>query len=265
MFFLSFIFGTLIGSFLNVVILRLPAGEKLTGRSHCPNCKKGLEAKDLLPVLSFVFLLGRCGNCGGKISPRYPLIELFTGAMFAWAVYFFSPNDFYSWMLVAKVGMALCFLLVIFAIDWEHYLILDNVIIAGVLAMLLMNIILDAASPARFLFLTSLTVSAVVAAIISPMPFFALWYFSKGQWLGFGDVKLAIFLGMALGFPIVFVGIFLGIFIGGLCGIFLLITKLKGLKSQVPFGTFLSLGAAFSLFYGPFLLKWYLKIIGLLP
>lgn len=260
---LAFVFGLIIGSFLNVVIWRIPAGEKLTGRSHCVKCKRTLGALDLIPILSYVFLAGKCRGCGKKISKRYPIIELITAILFAYSAFFFWQDSFLSFIILSKACFVLAVLLVVFVIDYEHFLIFDNVLITGSAGVLLFNLLLDFLLMSEAPWLHGNFLTSILAGILAASPFFLLWLVSKGEWLGFGDVKLAVFLGIALGWPGVFVGLFIGILTGGIFGTFLLLIGAKGLKSKLPFGTFLAIGAAIALFYARPLLDWYLTFTGL--
>lgn len=260
--FLAFIFGASIGSFLNVVILRLPVGKKLTGRSHCLNCGRTLTAPELAPILSYLALGGRCRGCGVKISPRYLIIELASGLLFAAAVWVFPPGDFYQAMVLAKVLLALSVLIVVFVVDLERYLILDIVLMVGAAAVLLCNFILNVSHKIPLWSLTGNFAGGLLAALLCPLPFFLLWYISAGKWMGFGDVKLAIFLGLVLPWPLWPLGLMLSVFLGGAAGLALLATGKKSLKSQIPFGTFLSLGSVLALFYGQYILRWYLSLLG---
>lgn len=261
---LAFCFGSAIGSFLNVVILRLPHGQKLNGRSHCPHCGRVLGVLDLFPLLSFAVLAGKCRQCGAKISPRYFLIELLVGLLFVWATVVFFPSSLQQILLLARLLFILCVLTVIFVVDLEHYLILDNVLITGCVGVVIFDVLMNLIAGAGWGW-SNFLVLALAMAVLCPLPFWAIWYGSKGRWMGFGDVKLAGFLGLALGWPLCFVGIFLGIFLGGITGLGLLASGKKQLRSQVPFGTFLALGSALALFYGTWLLQWYLSIMGLKP
>ncbi len=258
-FFLIFIFGCLIGSFLNVVVLRLPLGEKLTGRSHCPNCKRILSAFELVPLFSYLFLGGKCRTCHLKISPRYFFIEMLTGLLFVLAAVHIFPDTTIHFVSLVKLCLILSVLLAVFIIDFEYFLILDQVLLVGGVGVVLLSIIIDALGGS---FARGVTLPSLAMAVICPIPFFLVWFVSKGKWMGFGDVKLAGFLGLALGWPQVWVGVLLGVFLGGISGIILLVSGKKDLKSQVPFGTFLSVGSALALFFGPWLLHWYLGLLG---
>jgi len=260
--FLSFCFGAIIGSFLNVVILRLPEGQSLNGRSHCVKCHHLLGAFDLIPLVSFVFLKGHCRYCGVKISPRYFIVELVCGLLFAAAFYSIRPADFSAAVLLLKYWLVLAALLAVFVIDFEHFLILDCIVFPAAGAALILNFVLDLSLHIKLLSLGSNLVSGLLGAAVLWLLFYAVWFFSSGKWLGFGDVKLAILLGLILGWPLVLVGFMIAVIIGGAVSALLLAFFGKTLKSQIPFGTFLAIGAVLALFYGDKLLNWYLAILG---
>jgi leader peptidase (prepilin peptidase) / N-methyltransferase len=258
----TFCFGAIIGSFLNVVILRLPRGETLTGRSHCPKCGHTLGALDLVPIFSFIFLKGRCRYCKSKISSRYVILETVTGLLFAAAFYYLNPVNPASAVLLIKFWLVLASLVAIFTIDLEHFLILDEVVFPAAAAILVLNIILDLAFHIKILSLHSHFISGLLAATLLWLLFFSVWWLSSGRWLGFGDVKLAILLGLILGWPLILVGFMIAVMLGGAISLFLLLFGSKTLKSEIPFGTFLALGTVFALFYGDKLLNWYLALLG---
>jgi leader peptidase (prepilin peptidase)/N-methyltransferase len=251
------------GSFLNVVVWRLPRGEKLTGRSMCPHCGHTLDPVDLVPFLSFALLKAKCRNCQKKISPRYPLVELTVGVLFVFTFLFLMPGTVLEWIFFARTIILVFFLTAIFIIDLEHFLILDSIILVGSVILTVLNLVLDFYSGAKVFSLASFGVGGIFAGLLAALPFFAIWFFSKGLYMGFGDVKLAIFLGIALGLKLVWVAVFLGVLLGGIVSIFLLFGYKKDLKTKLPFGTFLALGAFIAIFYGSPLLKWYLAILGI--
>lgn len=265
MFFLIyfFLFGIIVGSFLNVVILRLPNEESLLGRSHCQNCKKMLSVFELVPIFGFLFLGGKCKNCKKKISWRYFLVELTTGVLFAFSWFYFQPQDFLGYLILAKVMFSTCLFLIIFIIDLEHFLILDSVIFFGIALTSVLNLALDIKLSLFFSVFGSNFLGGIFSAILMSAPFCALWYFSNEKALGFGDVKLALLLGIVFGWPLVFVNVFLAIMLGGLVSAWLLVFGGKNLKSHVPFGTFLSIAGICTLFWGEKFLVWYLAFLGL--
>jgi leader peptidase (prepilin peptidase)/N-methyltransferase len=260
---LIFYCGCLVGSFLNVVILRLPQGQKLTGRSRCLSCGRQLKPLELLPVLSFLFLCGRCSKCKTKISWRYFVIELLTGLLFAAVWKFGQPLvSFADYLFLVRNFAVVSILVLVFVIDFEHYLILDAVVFPGLALVLLLNLAIGEATGYGFMpglhnFLWSLLYAVIAAA-----PFALLWLASRGRWLGLGDVKFVLFIGAVFGWPLLAVSLMSAVFIGGASSVLLLLSKRKTLASRVPFGTFLSLGAAATLFYGQKLLDWYLSWVG---
>jgi len=258
----TFCFGAIIGSFLNVVILRLPNNKTLTGRSHCPACGKTLTVLELFPVFSFLIQRGRCRGCHIKISSRYWIVEIFTGLLFAAAFYYLNPAGAAQIVMLIKYWLVLAVLVAVFVIDLEHFLILDGIIFPACAAVLVLNIILDLTFHVKILSFQSHFISGIFAAAVLWLLFFSVWGLSSGRWLGFGDVKLAVLLGLALGWPLILVGFMIAVLIGGVASVYLLLFSNKTLKTQIPFGTFLALGTVFALFYGDKLLNWYLALLG---
>lgn len=257
-----FCFGAVIGSFLNVVILRLPDGRRLSGRSHCGSCRHILGALDLAPMLSYIFLRGRCRFCKAKISPRYFIVEAAAGVLFAAAFYFLKPESLPAVLLLLKYWLFLAALVAVFVVDLEHFLILDQVVLPVSLLMLGLNMVLDFSSKTTILSLSGHFTSGLMGAGFLWLLFFSVWFLSSGKWLGFGDVKLAVMLGLALGWPLTFAGLMLAVMLGGATSVFLLVFSSKTLKSQIPFGTFLALGATLALFFGNQIFNWYLATLG---
>jgi leader peptidase (prepilin peptidase)/N-methyltransferase len=266
---LVFGFGAIIGSFLNVVILRLPKDETLEGRSHCNSCGHNLRALDLVPIFSYVFLGGKCRYCGHKISPRYFFIELITGVLFALAYSMLNPAlDIYGALTTLKWWLLICVCIITFVVDFEHFIILFYAIVPPAIFVGLLNIFLDINMHRSLLGLTSTFASGILGMLAGFLFFGLFWYASKwktgktGQWMGFGDVELSACLGMMLGWPLIGVSIFIAVILGGAVSVFLLAFKGKTFKSMVPFGTFFSFSAVLSLFYGERLLHWYLALLG---
>lgn len=260
---LVFIFGSIIGSFLNVLILRLPNGKSIGGRSHCMHCKHELAWLDLVPIFSYLFLRGRCRYCGKRISPRYIIVETITGLLFVTAYLIFMPAaaSAASWIELIRAIFIVVVLILIFAIDLEHFLILDKVIFPAGLALLILNFMLDVFKGSTTF--NSFTVQGILSAAGLALFFGAIYFFSDGRWIGFGDVKFSLFLGLATPFPFILVNIFGAFFLGSVIGIILLASGIKKLKSEIPFGTFLALSTAATLFFGPQIIDWYLRLISL--
>ena len=259
--FIIFIFGLIVGSFLNAVIYRLHSKESFwKGRSHCVHCKHELSAADLFPVLSYVFLGGRCRYCRAKISMQYPIVELATGIIF---LVLTSLNNYeIDFVLLRNLYFASVFI-VIAIYDFKHYLILDKVVFPNLAIAFILNIILDVQAGCSGLSLSCLTFGGIVAAVAISGFFFLQHTVSKGRWIGFGDVKLGLLLGMVLGWPLGIVGLFLGYVLGALTGVSLILAGQKKMSSRLAFGTFLCFSGIMTMMYGRTLLDWYLTLIGL--
>lgn len=273
---LIFIFGTFIGSFLNVVIWRLPRDKQLTGRSKCPHCSHQLSWIDLIPVVSFLISGAKCRYCKKSISWRYPLMEVLTGVLFVLAVLLVSPGiDLQTiqpgltswlvadWIAVIKYAFILCTLLVIFVIDFEHYLILDKIVFPAIVVVLLFDFLVSMIIGEALLDYFPYLFDSLMGMIAGFLPFFLLWWFSKGKWMGLGDAKFGLLLGAIFGFPQIWVCYFIAFLLGTVVSIPLLLTGKKELSSKLPFGTFLAVSAIITLWYGWPLVWWYYGLIGL--
>jgi prepilin signal peptidase PulO-like enzyme (type II secretory pathway) len=244
-----FVLGACIGSFLNCYIYRLENKKSLKGRSFCPHCKHTLNWQDLFPVFSFLFLRGKCRYCKKKISWQYPVVELATGIIFLLIFNF----KFLSILNLAFLFYVASALIIIFVYDLKHYIIPDKVLFPAIIVTFLYRLFESFWIPAS----AGMTVLAV---IISAGFFFVIWLVSKGKWMGFGDVKLAVLMGLLLGLPNVLVALFLAFFFGAIIGVILMVLEKKNLKSEIPFGPFLIAGTFLALFWGPQIIQWYLKI-----
>jgi prepilin signal peptidase PulO-like enzyme (type II secretory pathway) len=255
-YFFVFIFGLCIGSFLNCVIYRLEKQKSLKGRSFCPNCKHTLSFKDLFPVFSFLFLGGKCRYCRKKISAQYPLVEISTGILFVlifWKLGFGWSLRFGFWDFI-KLGFWFYIasaLIVIFIYDLKHYIIPDKVLFPAILITLIFNF--------QFLIFNefSIFISSIIAVVVASGFFFIIWLVSGGRAMGFGDVKLAILMGLLLVWPNVLTALFLAFFFGAIIGIILMVVEKKSLKSEIPFGPFLIAGTFLAMFYGNQIIQWY--------
>lgn len=258
----AFIFGTLIGSFLNVVIWRLPRARFLTGRSHCPGCGHSLAPLELVPIVSYLGLRGRCKNCKSTISPRYMIIESITGALFALLFVYLHPSSVLDYASLVRMFFICSVLIAVFVIDLEHYLILDKIIVPSGLVLLMLNVGLDIASGRPLFAYHSLFFGGLVTGFLIGGFLFLLWFFSKGTWMGFGDVKFGVWLGLALSWPLAFVCLFLSFMLGTFVSVPLLLLRRKQLTSRLPFGTFLSAAAIITMLAGEPLALWYARLIG---
>lgn len=256
-----FYFGACIGSFLNVVTMRLPHGESLNGRSHCTYCGHTLRFFELFPIFSYLALRGKCRDCGKPIHRRYVYLEVLTGLLTVLTYSFFPAYDGYTTLELIRALIIVYALIPIFLIDFEHYVVLDSVLFWAAILTAACSGGLDymaGRTGLHSLLLTGLLTGAGIAI------FFLLQYvLSRGTWIGLGDVKLGIFLGLATPFPSAIATLLLAYALGAVVGIILLALRRKQLSSAVPFGTFLALGCLLSLYYGNHLSAWYLHAIGI--
>ena len=246
--------GLAVGSFLNVCIDRLPRGESVVNPpSHCQACGQRLAARDLIPVLSYLWLRGRCRYCRAAIPGRLLWVELATGAMFALLYWRCGVSPELGVMLFYA-----CIYIIIFMVDLEHGLILNRVVYAGMVGALLIALFLP--QP----WITQLWVHGVANFALGGAIGFAILLLiaivSRGG-MGWGDVKLAGLIGLGTGFPLVFVALVIGAVLGALGAGALLATKKKGRRESVPFGPFLAVAAMITLLWGSDILRWYLGLM----
>ena len=246
------VLGLIIGSFLNVYIYRLNTGKSLSGHSHCMSCGTGLRPYELVPLLSYLFLKGRCSTCGCYIPARYFIVELCTGIFFLLA--YITAGNLIEFGYVAAL---LCILIVITVYDIRHFIIPDILTAALV--------VLTGAWQGYLIYLGGTwqaLATTIGAALLGAGFFYLLWLVSDGRWIGFGDVKLAVPLGLMVGPTAVFSMIVFSFWIGAFISLLLIgFAKLiRGqvrlqnriftltIKSAVPFAPFLVAGSLLVLF-----------------
>ena len=237
--------GLAIGSFLNVAILRGARGESLGGRTHCESCQKTLSASELIPIISFMVLRGRCRYCGTALLFQYPLVEGTTSASFAittWLVFSRYPFGAFSWILLSLTLVAISSAIVTAVSDLKYYLVPDLAVLILVLAGVAITGIRIHESGSSVLF------RETVNAVTFPAFFASLWYFSKGKWMGFGDAKIVLGTSLVLGFPASLVGFLFAFWLGTLGALPLLLIRRKKWGEQIPFGPYLLLGALLAFF-----------------
>ena len=240
------------GSFLNVLVLRMRDGESLRGRSRCPSCKKTLTAQELVPLLSFIAQKARCAGCRAKISWQYPLVELFAGLSYLlalWAVlsYALPKTPLNQWFLILVFFIGIPAALIIVLTDTRWKIIPDWAVlglgIVGACATVLRSFQPSGAfTPAILWYDTGIAV--ILTAFLG-----SLWFFSHGRWMGFGDVKLIFATSLIIGYPSALSAILFAFWTGGIMGVFALAAQKKGLKHQIPFGPFILLGAVLAYFF----------------
>lgn len=244
---ISFILGACLGSFVNVVVFRLMANEKVNGRSHCRSCGKQLAWYHNIPLISFSWLKGKCAYCRKHISWQYPIVEFSSGALFALGAYLMPVGDW--WWLVTFFILAI-YSLTLFIFDFKFKILPDIVTLSGATILLLLNLI-------RGVSLVNLLLAAGVAA-----GFFALQYFiSKGRWIGSGDIRLGALMGTALGWPGVLAAIVIAYWAGSLIGLLLIMFRNYGFKSEIAFGTFLTVATLVVFLWGETMLNWYMSVV----
>jgi leader peptidase (prepilin peptidase)/N-methyltransferase len=268
----ALVFGLVVGSFLNVCIVRLPRDRSIVSPpSHCPRCRASIKFYDNIPVISFLLLRGKCRNCGLPISWRYPLVELMNGLLYLWIVHEFGING------EAFLLMLLCSsLIVITFIDFDHQIIPDVISLPGMLvglafAPFFMTALgdplpfhLDSLIPHAGPYLTGF-LNSLIGLLLGGGPLFAIgWLWEKLrriEAMGGGDVKLMGMVGSFLGWKGALLTIMLGALVGSIVGLSLILLKRQTMEKVIPFGPFLAFGAVATVFYGSDILSWYLGLI----
>ncbi len=246
--FLFFVFGLMVGSFLNVVVYRLKDAETILGRSFCRKCHHQIRWYDNIPIFSFLFLRGKCRDCGEQISWQYPLLEFLTAVCFALVGrYFFDILNSGTWLETAWLLILTSLLLVIAAYDLLYMEIPVSLLVAGAILTILF-LVLDAASGLDSSFFGRQMQSLIGALVVGGL-FFMLVFFSKETWMGWGDVWLGALAGAIVGFSNVLFMMTLSFGIGAIIGIGLIVVQKKGLKTQVPFAPYLVIGTLLTLFF----------------
>jgi leader peptidase (prepilin peptidase)/N-methyltransferase len=240
------VFGACIGSFLNVVIYRLPLGQSIVSPpSRCPKCGYRLQWYDNLPIFGWVLLGGRCRKCKNPISIQYPIVELITALLFVLVVWVTPPGP----LLVSRL-LFVCILIALFGIDLEHQILPNSITLPGIVAGVLLSFI---APPGwRDALLGVLLGAGILYAIAGA---YYLWRREEG--LGMGDVKMLAMIGAFLGWKAVLVTMVLSSFSGAAIGMALIAAQRGGMKLALPFGTFLAIGALVAMFVGEALVTWY--------
>lgn len=290
-YFLLFLFGIAIGSFINVLALRYDSEKRIFrkeiigGRSRCMSCSKTLSWYELIPLVSFLVQLGKCRSCGARLSLQYPLVELLGGAIALGvpiAIRYAYGADFYRvgealplWYYGASAIFILAGFTYLFfsAVDARLTIIPDQ---SNILIVFLggLKIWLVSSTPiwsnisgsfighyaALFALRESIIVNHLVAGVFGLLFFGLIWGLSRGRAMGFGDVKLAGATGILLGWPDTILALLLAFIVGALYGILLIVRRMKTMKSGVPFGPFIAIGAALTVFFGKYIMDFYFTL-----
>lgn len=248
---LSFILGSAIGSFLNVVIDRTTRGETLLGRSYCDHCKASLSTIDLIPIVSFVSFGARCRYCKKPISWQYPIVEAATGTLFLiGALSLISGADF-GLIRLLYFFFIISIVIVVSAIDMKFSLIPTTLVFFASLVVLTYN---------YFTFSPNWFLEQVISAFIAALFFLFLVVITRRRGMGEGDVVLAFLIGLVLGYEKTILAIFLSFFTGALVSLILIVFGKKKFGQTVPFAPFLVLGLLCAMFWGDVIVRWYMMV-----
>ncbi len=238
-----FLFGLVFGSFYNVVGLRVPQKESIVQPpSHCTKCQRQLTALDLVPVLSYVFLGGKCRSCGNKIAWIYPVMELLTGLLFAFAY------RQLGWSIEFIVALFFISLLVIIVVSDIAYMLIPNKVLLFFLPFLIIGRVLSPLTPWW---------DCAVGAVVGFGILYSIAVISNGG-MGGGDIKLFFLIGLVLGTMHTLLTLFIAAVIGMIVGLVVLTKNKQGRKTPIPFGPSIALAAIIVYFYGDSLIDWYL-------
>jgi len=283
-----FIIGSIIGSFLKVVADRIVLNKPIfLSRSECFFCNKKLKPINLIPIVSFLFLRGKCFNCKKNISILYPISEIITGSLFLYtAIYFNIINNIniINFIKFLYVLVIISFFVIMIFSDLSYYIIPNKIVyIAISISFLFLTFFLfyqinylfnqiNASVLGKYLIQTGYLkiqimellksyFGTIISSLIIFLFFLLLVIITNGKGMGGGDVKLAFLIGLFNEFPYNVLAIFLGFVFGSIISLILLALKLKTIKDIIPFGPFLVLGSIVALFYGRQILNWYLGLM----
>jgi prepilin signal peptidase PulO-like enzyme (type II secretory pathway) len=296
-----FILGTIVGSFANVLVERTIQQYTLSGRSHCDHCHKQLKSFDLIPIFSYISLRGKCRYCHQKISIQHFVFEITYGVVFT-VTYLLIQNDLflansylhnpYSLPYLSNLFILIFYLIILsgllalFVSDLKYYLLLDRIVYpligvtvaykAGSLLYLSLdtyaklqqssfgqNLIEAGWLSFRLQSLAYPLLYAFGGAFAIGLFFLTLIVVTKGKGMGAGDVKLGFLIGLVTGWPHMILAIMLGFLTGSVTSLILMLVRRKNMRSRIPFGPFLIIGAILVLFFGDYLFNSYLKLLGL--
>jgi leader peptidase (prepilin peptidase) / N-methyltransferase len=240
------VFGAIVGSFLNVVVYRVPLGQSVVSPpSRCPQCNHRLRWFDNIPIVGWLLLSGRCRTCQNPISIQYPAVELATALLFLLVVWLTPPGP----LLVTRL-LLVCILIVLFGIDLEHQILPNSITLPGIVAGVLLSTI---APPG----LRDALIGVVLGGGILYAIAWGYYLWRREEGLGMGDVKMLAMVGAFLGWKAVLVTLVFSSFSGAIIGMALISAQRGTMKLALPFGTFLALGALLAMFVGEPLVTWY--------
>ncbi len=251
------VLGLLVGSYLNVVIYRIPLGlSTVLPRSRCPACGAPIRALDNLPVLSFLLLGGRCRSCGAGISWRYPLIEACTSLVMVGCYVAFGLRP---QALVAAVFA--CLMIVLAMIDADHMILPDRITWPGIALGFLGHAMLVVLLHLPWSHMTEPLVGAAAGGGITLAIYGSWWLIRREEGMGLGDAKMLALIGAFLGWKAMLVAFFFAVLSGSIVGIVLMRRSGEGMRTRLPFGTFLAFGGLVALFAAPAIINYYLQFL----
>lgn len=247
----ALIFGMVVGSFLNVCICRMPKDESVVSPpSHCPNCSYQIRWYDNIPVLSYLFLRGKCRGCGSHISLQYPFVELINGILTLLLFLRFGPTPVFAALFIFCSA-----LVVITFIDIEHQIIPDEISLSGIVIGFVLSFFMQ---PGWFASLIGILLGGGSLLLVA-------WLYQKltgKDGMGGGDIKLLGMMGAFLGWQAIPFIIFASSMIGSVIGVSIMLLQKKDSKLAIPFGPYLAFAAVLYIFYGQPLIRWYLELSG---
>lgn len=251
---ITFIYGILIGSFLNVCIYRIPEDMSVvTERSHCMNCNSKLKWYELIPIFSYVFLLGRCRKCKSRISIQYPIIEALNGVMYVFVFSFNGWDSIYTLLLNVVYCFTISALIVLSIIDFK-----TNIIPAGInifiLVMGLATVMIKYFQSGRG---TEVVLNHTIGLFAISLFLLIIFYVTKGKAIGGGDIKLMAAAGLLLGWELVILAFFIGCILASI--IHPIRMRISNIGKVLAFGPYLSIGIILALFFGRVIITWYIE------
>jgi leader peptidase (prepilin peptidase) / N-methyltransferase len=251
------VLGLCIGSFLNVLIYRLPRGESIIKPgSHCVKCGTGIKPQYLIPVISYLLLKGRCRYCGDRLSWRYPGVELLTAAVFAvLSMKYALQFEFFAYAFLMTILIAVLF------IDLEHMIIPDELVIAGLAggaAVIVYNLFSPMAIYGDTLWWNPLVGMFTGSGILLVVALIGMGIYRSDEAMGMGDVKIFAPIGIFLGWKMALLALLLAVLISGVTSLILILFRIRKLKSAIPFGPFIVIASFIVLVRGWELLTWYM-------
>ncbi len=249
--------GLIVGSYLNVVIHRLPLGlSTVKPRSRCPSCSAPIRALDNLPVLSYILLRGRCRSCGAGISWRYPLIEAVTALLLVgcYIAFGLSPQ-------AVLAAVFVCLMIVLAMIDYDHMILPDRITWPGIAFGFLAHAILVVLLRLPWSHMLEPLGGFLLGGGMTLAIYGTWWLIRREEGLGLGDAKMLALIGTFLGWKAMLVAFFFAVLSGSIVGVVLMSRNGQGMQTKLPFGAFLALGALLALFAAPAIIGYYMRFL----